>query len=88
MSKLCDPEQIPLTNAAFRKWMDFVGFELERLDMTHLDILTDYFRNGNNEAAERQRDQQLHHLKFDLIGLKLAIKASYAIWKQVRSEMD
>jgi hypothetical protein len=88
MPALLDPEQIPLTSAAFRKWMDFAGFELERLDMKHYDILTDYFVNGNGEAAERQRDQQLYNLKWDLIGLKLAIKATYAIWKQVRTEMD
>ena len=88
MTKLLDPEQIPLTNVAFRKWMDFAGLELERLDMRHLDILTDYFRNGNDEAAERQRDRQLHDVKWDLIGLKIAIKATYAIWKRVRAEMD
>ena len=68
--------------------MDFAGLELERLDMKHYDILTDYFVNGNGEAAELQRDQQLHNLKWELIGLKLAIKATYAIWKQVRAEMD
>ena len=88
MIQLTDPEQIPLTNKAFRKWMDFAGLELERLDMTHLDILTDYFRNGNDEAAERQRDQQLHNLKWDLIGLKIAMKATWALWKQLRAEMD
>jgi hypothetical protein len=88
MTTLLDPEQIPLTNADFRKWMAFAGLELERLDMKHYDILTDYFVNGNGEAAERQRDFELFNLKWDLIGLKLAIKATYAIWKQVRAEMD
>lgn len=88
MSKLCDPEAIPLTNSSFRKWMDFAGFELERLDMKHLDILTDYFRNRNDEAAERQRDQQINNLKWDLISLKVAMRATYALWKQVRAEMD
>ena len=88
MSKLCDPEQSPLTNAAFRKWMDFAGLELERLDMAHYDVLTDYFINGNGEAAERQRDQQLHNLKWDLVGLKIAMKAAWALWKQLRAEMD
>ena len=85
---LVDPEQIPLTNAAFRKWMDFAGFELERLDMKHTDALTDYFVNGNDEAAERQRDAELFNLKWDLIGLKKAMRATYALWKELRAEMD
>jgi hypothetical protein len=88
MTALLDPEQIPLTNAAFRKWMDNAGFELERLDMKHYDILTDYFVNGNGEAAERQRDAQIHNLKWDLIGLKIAMKATYALWRQLRDEMN
>lgn len=88
MITLLDPEQIPLTNRDFRQWIDCAGQKLEELDEHHYTILTDYFVNGNDEAAERQRDQQIHILKWDLIGLKLAIKATYAIWKQVRAEMD
>lgn len=85
---LLDPEQIPLTNAAFRKWMDDAGRKLEELDQTHYDVLTNYFIRGNDERAERMRDAELFNLKFDLIGLRLAIKATYALWKQLRAEMD
>jgi hypothetical protein len=85
---LCDPEAIPLTNASFRDWMIAAGHKLEELDEEHYTILTNYFVRGNDERAERMRDAELFNLKFDLIGLRLAIKATYAIWKQVRAEMD
>jgi hypothetical protein len=85
---LIDPEAIPLTNAAFRDWMGTAGHKLEELDQKHYDILTDYFVNGNDEAAERQRDAQIHNLKWDLIGLKIAMRATYALWKQLRAEMN
>lgn len=88
MITLQDPEKIELSNKAFKNWMHGAGFKLEELDQKHYDILTDYFTNGNGEAAERQRDQQLHNLKWDLIGLKIAMKATWALWRQLRAEMD
>lgn len=83
-----DPEAIPLSNAAFRNWMDCAGHKLEELDQKHYDVLTDYFVNGNGEAAERQRNAELVNLKWDLIGLKIAMQATWALWKQLRAEMD
>ena len=85
---LCDPEAIPLTNRDFRKWMHYAGLRLEELDEEHYTILTNYFINGNGEAAELQRDRQLHNLKWELIGLKVAMRATYALWKELRAEMD
>jgi len=37
---------------------------------------------------DSERDQQLHVLKWDLIGLKIAMRATYALWRQLRAEMD
>jgi hypothetical protein len=63
MTTLLDPEKIELTNASFRTWMDQAGLKLKEFDEQHYEILTDYFRNGNGEAAERQRDLEINNLK-------------------------
>jgi hypothetical protein len=88
MLTLQDPEKINLSNTDVKNWMIAAGHKLEELDQRHYDILTDYFVNGNDEAAERQRAAQIHNLKWDLIGLKIAMKATFALWKQLRAEMD
>jgi hypothetical protein len=84
MTALIDPEQIPLTNAAFRKWMGDAGLKLEELDEQHYDILTNYYLDLN----DKDRDSRLHILRWDLVGLKIAMKATMSLWGQLRDEMN
>jgi hypothetical protein len=83
MTTLLDPLEIPLTHRDFRSWMQDAGTELKRLDEKNYEIRTDYFRNSDDS----QHELAVFDLKFELIGLKLAIAAVWALWKQVRDEM-
>jgi hypothetical protein len=84
MITLKDPLSIPTTHKDFKNWMHGAGFKLEELDEKHTEILTKYYLS----LDERDRDSQLFDLKFELIELKLAIKATMALWAQLKSEMD
>jgi hypothetical protein len=84
MIALQDPLSIPTTHKDFKNWMHGAGFKLEELDEKHTDILSRYYLCMN----DRERDLQLCDLKFELIELKLAIKAVMSLWAQLKSEMD
>jgi hypothetical protein len=84
MITLENPLSIPTTHKDFKNWMHGAGFKLEELDEKHTDILTRYYLGLN----DRERDLQLFDLKFELIELKLAIKAVMSLWAQLKSEMD
>ncbi len=84
---LCDPLEIKHTHADFRDWFLSASKELKRLDDVHYEILTNYFRRGNGEVAEIQRERELFDLRFELIGLKLASEAVWHVWKQHRDNM-
>ena len=85
---LLDPLSIPLTHTAFKAWMLDAGDELKRLDAKYYEVLTEYWRRGNTARAEIQREQDCFDVWFELLGLKLATEAVWALWKQLRAEMD
>jgi hypothetical protein len=88
MITLADPEQIPLTHKAFRNWMHGASFKAEELDQRENDIQTNYWRNSTSDTACRERDSQLLNLKWDLCGLKWSMEATFAIWRQLKDEMN
>ena len=81
MTALLDSESIPLTNAAFRDWMTAAGVELKRLGKKRDELQVQYFHTGDIDA-------ETFDFKFELMGWKYAISATYSLWKQLRSEMD
>jgi hypothetical protein len=83
MITLQDPLSIPTTHKAFRNWMHGAGFKIEELDEKHTDILSKYYLSMNDD----QRDLKLFNLKFELIELKLAIKAVMSLWAELKHEM-
>jgi hypothetical protein len=85
---LCEPLEIPLSNAAYRSWMTAAGLELKRLDALWYDVQTNYFRHGNGEEAYLMFGRETVDVMCDLLGLQSAIAATFALWKQLRDEMD
>ena len=83
MITLENPEKIELSNRAFKNWMHGAGFKLEELDQKHYDILTNYYLSMDDS----QRDLHLFDLKFELIELKLSIKAVMGLWAELKHEM-
>jgi hypothetical protein len=83
MITLESPEKIGLSNKAFRNWMLGAGFKIEELDEKHYNVLTNYYLSMDGN----ERDLQLFDLKFELIELKMSIKAVMSLWGELKHEM-
>jgi hypothetical protein len=84
MITLTDPLDIPTTHKDFKSWMLSAGNKIEELDQKRDDITESYFRNGDDE----RRDQKLFDLKWEILELKITIRAVMSLWGQLKAEMD
>jgi hypothetical protein len=84
---LPDPLSIPPNHTAFRTWFLEASFERERLDELHYEILTNYWRRGNDHIAEMKREIELCDLMGDVLGLKYASDVAFELWKQFRDQL-
>jgi hypothetical protein len=89
VARTFDPVKIRPTHANFRAVMDAAGEELERLDEAYYQALTEFWVNGNDELARYKLEKvDRYAIKFYLLRLREDIKATFALWMELRDEMD
>ena len=85
---LPNPLSIPPNHRAFKTWFLAASHERERLDELHYEILTNYWRRGNDHIAEMKRELELCDLMSDVLDLKYTSEIAWDLWKQFHAQMS